>query len=145
MNKLMPILAAYWGAECKYDTPRGRLNVIFNHYTVHLFSQENINAKLCLRPLWSITEEELRELFAMFNKLQLCTVNVTAEKACYFSKYREGSYYPFYIFRAGLIPEMIDINSSMQTTQQVALINHLRAKGFCVDQELIDANLVEWK
>ena len=94
----MPILAAYWGAECKYDTPRGRLNVIFNHSTVHLFSQENINAKLCLRPLWSITEHELRDLGNVLNI------------------------------------ERIEV-----------VINHLRAKGFCVDQELVDAGLVEWK
>lgn len=145
---LIPIIAAYLNQKCSYKTLTLDCSdgTLFDGWEISNISHLQ-NFKLHLRPLWSITEAELRELFDEFHKAgNACQIRVTeTEKACYYTKYRDGYYSPYYIFRTGPILELIDITSSLQTTQQVELINHLRSKGFCVDQCLIDAGLVQWK
>lgn len=139
---LIPIIAAYWGCECSYDDSE----TILEDYELGELPRLT-NFKLHLRPLWSITEEELRELFEEFHKAgNACQIRVTeTEKACFFSKWSNGYSSPYYIFRTSPIQGLIDITSSLQTTQQVDLVNYLRSKGFCVDQSLVDNNLVQWK
>lgn len=142
----MPILAAYWGAECKYDTPRGRLNVIFNHYTVHLFSQENINAKLHLRPLWSITEDELRKLGGLlYGELYLIEYNDKVKSIAQVLEEEEGDIIDWHEMDIMQITNALFFTECANTDEIVRITNYLRANGFCVDQELVDAGLVEWK
>lgn len=134
----MPILTAYWGAECKYDTPRGRLNVIFNHYTVHLFSRENINAKLCLRPLSSITELELKELAKVLD-LEKPEIKIELRQCVFKKTIKEVNSYDDKFIVYG------DNDYEINCFNSANAINYLRFKNFCVDDALEKANLVEWK
>lgn len=136
-QKLIPIIAAYWGAECSWISPYGHRNTVkgtVNHFTMP-FVDKAYNFKLHLRPLWSITEQELREL-AIHLKTGYVKVVVTQTE-----KRLDKNIYDnvFYVDNDGYF----NINLSAKVTIQA--INHLRAKGFCLDQELVDAGLVEWK
>jgi len=146
-KKLIKIAAYYFGVECSYTLLAGRPTEInkSNLNGVHLERMSFAfyrNFKLHLRPLWSITEEELRELGEVLG-LKDVDINLngidefwrvlpakqifTNINEDYFTVYEDNTF---------------DLGFGKDYTK---IINHLRAKGFCVDQELVDAGLVEWK
>jgi len=140
MNKqLIPIIAAYWGAECSYeDDWRHSQHDRLDSYELEAIQHGKLlSFKLHLRPLWSITEEELRELGEV---LGLDGIEVRIDLRGYEStkilKERGYSKNEICIYD--------DENLTIHSAQAPQLINHLRAKGFCIDQELVDAGLVEW-
>lgn len=143
MNKeLLPIIAAYWGCECSYQGARGGRHIT----TVNAQRMEGLvfgttkNFKLHLRPLWSITEEELRGVFSAVVGKDVLSPNITLI-------YENRGHSKSLRFPTCAGPALIIYDNGYYWYEfnNVALINHLRSLGFCLDQCLMDAELVEWK
>lgn len=134
-QELISIVAAYWGAKCSWTSPYGfreQKKGTVSHFTMP-FADTTYHFKLHLRPLWSITEEELRELGEVLGLKEynetLITKSIGFANILFFQIWDDNKF-----MFAGISGE-----------QSTNAINHLRANGFCVDQELVDAGLVEWK
>lgn len=149
------IIASYWGAECRYEVPEnlgefGNENALTKWKTerrmldgvVLLRLEWRRNFRLILRPLWSITEDELKELAKAIGideyKIETIVVDDTNDHWLEFD-YKS-------LFQAdndGIF--QVDANEDffIHNSFIVPVINFLRAKGFCVDEEIKD--FVEWK
>lgn len=140
-QQLIPIIAAYWGAETSHLNGWANPEQIWetlNENNFHHISRPSF--KLHLRPLWSITEEELGELgnAVLYNSFEIEANNEEKSVIRYnagITIYNLGHHVSFDFWGGG--DRCGDWN--------IKIINHLRAKGFCVDQELVESNLVEWK
>lgn len=157
MKELLPIIAAYWGAECSYNHQYLAENykIVNAKVGYKLLGRIEIGTvtdlKLHLRPLWSITEEELRELGGFVrnaNPSELSVRLFTHQKVLDANfKYNDNRLQTFQLIRIDQgFPETMDnlwIVEGYYHHPQI--INHLRKSGFCLDQSLIDAGLVEWK
>jgi len=138
-QQLIPIIASYWGAECSYESVFKGVpfteQIYLNEYSFYAIPYQSF--KLHLRPLWSITEGELRELGEVLLADNPHTPFVYEEVG-----HQKQLRFPSV---AGGFLVIYDNGYFWYEFNNPQLINHLRAKGFCVDQELVDAGLVEWK
>jgi len=134
-TNLLPIIATYWGNECSYTS-----QIIFTDSQKKLGGYElgNIyeldNFKLHLRPLWEITEEELKEIGKLLN-LEKFREKI-ASKVVWSDEFDRS----FTIYA----DDDFEFNN-ISSNGMVKTINHLRSKGFCLDRSLINAGLVQWK
>jgi len=120
MNKdLIPIITTYWGAKCGFLAGGGRPIVSSLDWPElrYLGTKYVQNFKIHLRNLSDITEEELVELG--YDKLSKNEIYSAEEKNRFATRILQN-----------------------KVSLTVKEINFLRSKGFCVDQKLIDANLV---
>jgi len=148
-EELMPIIAAYWGCEFSYQHYNGHGyiyadNVKIGARSLYYFreidedgSAENV--KLHLRPLWSITERELMEI-GKIAEVERATVNIVLGGHDAHKSVKNGSYsYGDSVFKVNEENGM-----TINSYYAVEIINYLRSKSFCVDQELINNDLVQW-
>ena len=132
---LLPIIAAYWGCKCSYTDPRP---VELNWTELsHLEDEGMDDFKLHLRKPWDITEKELLEIGRIANadrpQVNIDTYGWDAKRSI-----KDGNY-------GDPILKINDENGiTINSYYPVQIVNYLRHKGFCVDQELIDNDLVEW-
>lgn len=137
-QKLIPIIAAYWGCECSYQTI-GILLTPKIDWPELKHINTNINFKIQLRPLWSITEDELLEI-GKISDVERVTVNIVLGGNDAHKSVLEGSYsYGEPVFKVDN-----ENNMTIKSYYPAKIINYLRSKSFCVDQELIDNDLVQW-
>jgi hypothetical protein len=133
-KELIPIIAAYWGCECSYYPDR-----VASLDDVELGDLTRLaNFKLHLRPLFSITEDELKELGKVLD-LDRIEVRINLGTYCETKVVKELSYSDdaFLVDNYGYY--------KITTSNPALAINYLRSKGFCLDQCLIDAELIQWK
>lgn len=130
-------VASYWGNECSWLNSWEKPERVYE-----LLGEDNIGRwresgfKLHLRRPLSITEAELRDLGEAIFKGDKSRFTVLIDGSEKIAKIGNSTYFrvhhhQFQIEGLGLIAMII--------------INYLRQKGFCVDKELIDNDLVEWK
>ena len=137
-QELIPVIAAYWGCECSYETI-GILLTPKIDWPELKHINTNINFKLHLRPLWSITEDELLEIGKIAD-IERATVNIVLGGHNAQKSVKNGSYsYGDSVFEVNEENGM-----TINSYYAVKIINYLRSKSFCVDQELIDNDLVQW-
>lgn len=143
------IIASYWDVECKYevavhlDPKRYIREKIYseglgtvNCYTLKSFDRYH-SFKLILRPLWSITEKELRALSEVLGLKDMEVFLLDSVKVIQLN----GS-----VGSAVIIHEDSSLFFYKDDYEDwVKVINHLRQKGFCVDSQLVEWGLVEWK
>lgn len=146
------IIASYWGAECRYEvlvisdplndftnttSQEWKLKRdILNGFKLHRIGLFR-NFRLILRPLWSITKDELRELVAHLGGISPSAVIGEAIRWVSFRNLI-GKHEMICIHPDNSVIFMEPISSTYTKT-----INFLRSKGFCVDEEIKD--FVEWK
>ena len=141
-QELMPVIAAYWGCECSYqdmDMTEKNIRVLQGSQLYFLRRGMGYNLKLHLRPLWSITEDELLEI-GKIAEVERVTVNIVLGGYDAHKSVIEGSCsYGEPVFKVDN-----EDNITINSYRAVQIINYLRSKSFCVDQELIDNDLVQW-
>lgn len=152
-KELIPIIAAYWGCECEYiyyadrgiAGPADRVKIDADSL-IHITQCRLATFKLHLRRLWDITEEELRELGGMlYGHLYTTEYSEKAKILYQILEEDEGDIMDWHDMEILQITNALFFSECAETEEIVQIINHLRAKGFCLDQCLVDAGLVEWK
>lgn len=142
------IIASYWGAECTIKfhfngSVWGRkVDGEILESLSRIKTDGETDFRLILRPLWSITNDELKELAKVIGideyEIETIVVDDTNDH------WLEFDYKSLFqadndcIFQVDANEDFFIHNSFI-----VPVINFLRSKGFCVDEEIKD--FVEWK
>lgn len=136
------VLSAYRGALCDYDVkshynaiiPRSGRTKLDGELITAMEKKQCYHIQLFLRPLFSITEDELRELSALFGSDSINKIEVSLNQKWI------GVY--FGVVANSDSPILCSFSLSRNENLAIKTINRLRSMGFCLDPELIEKGLV---